>query len=338
MNLRVFSNIALAVAILVAAIAALVVYNKHEAIARAEVVKAEVEESAAKEAARKARSEEAAAAAKAEAARADAARASDEKAAKDAEAAAARDAEKRTANEKQITANKRAIAEAEAKKAAEERETERAKAEAKRAEEEKAKQLAAAEAAKEASAAAALEKEKLASERIIAEAKLQELHKLDLVTLERELLDYKKELDERERALRPDKTIDNLAWVSKDDMILDANNNLVKQEKQPYLAENDKTLPKETRALAKVQRELAEADAAERAESRTVVISKLEKLYLDALKEDRILDSDFYKKTIKSLYPDWEPSAAGSRTSQTADDMGGAASSRASTNKESTTK
>ena len=32
----------------------------------------------------------------------------------------------------------------------------------------------------------------------------------------------------------------------------------------------------------------------------------MERLYVSALKEGRVIDADFYKKSLKSMYPDWE--------------------------------
>ena len=32
----------------------------------------------------------------------------------------------------------------------------------------------------------------------------------------------------------------------------------------------------------------------------------MERLYRNALKEDRVVDAEFYRKSLKSLYPDWE--------------------------------
>ena len=42
------------------------------------------------------------------------------------------------------------------------------------------------------------------------------------------------------------------------------------------------------------------------AKSRSVTVSRLEKLYVAAVRANRITDADYYRKTLKSLYPDWE--------------------------------
>ena len=39
----------------------------------------------------------------------------------------------------------------------------------------------------------------------------------------------------------------------------------------------------------------------------------MERLYVAALKEGRVIDADFYKKSIKSMYPDWEFNGEGAK-------------------------
>lgn len=296
----------LGVAMIVAAVSAVVVLNKREAVARANAAEAEAVETAAKEATRKARLEESTAAARAQAAAAERTAAEEnrqaQEAARDAAASAAAKAEADAAAAK---AN-RAAREAEAAKAADGRAAEKAKAETAKAEAETARALEAAETAKAEAALAALEKERLGSERVIAEAKLYELKQLELVEMERELLEWKRDLDAREAALRPEKTAADLVWLGDGDTVIGADGSLVKKEKRPYLAENDPTLPRATRQLARTERQFAEARAARRAEGRAGAVARLEKLLADALAEDRITDADFYRKTIKTLYPDWE--------------------------------
>lgn len=184
---------------------------------------------------------------------------------------------------------------------------EKAKLAAEREKKEAAKFNAEAEASREKAAADKLQLEKLKSEREIAEAKLLELRKIDFINLERQLLDWKSELEEREKALEPEKTITDLAWAGgKEDSVLDENGNVVKREKEVYLLENDKNLPKAERALAKAQRLDKEEFAYRATESRDKIVSSLEKLYVQALREDRVTDAQFYRKTIHSIMPTWK--------------------------------
>ena len=39
---------------------------------------------------------------------------------------------------------------------------------------------------------------------------------------------------------------------------------------------------------------------------RSAVVGTLESLYRQALAEGRVIDADFYRANLKSLYPDWE--------------------------------
>ncbi len=302
MNLRIISNFALAVAIFIAAIAGIVIYNKRQAIARTELAKAEAKEASVKEAARKARSEEAAAKANQAAQEAEQKTAEENRKAKEAEAAAARDAASRATDEKTVSANKRATATAEAEKAEAIRAIERAKADAARYQAEMTNKFAVAEQAKATTAAVALEREKLISERKIAEAKLRELEKLNLEELANKLRDWQRDLEDREQALTPDKTIDDLAWTSKEDMVFDADGNLKKIKKVPYLAEKDLSLSSGERKLAKIEREQKERDADQSLKAREEFISKHLDLYKSARIEDRVVDADFYKKAIKTTY------------------------------------
>ena len=114
-------------------------------------------------------------------------------------------------------------------------------------------------------------------------------------------------MNERERALTPDKTVADLAWVGGvEDKIIGTHGTLQVVKKQPYLAENDRTLPRQSRRLARAQRLVAEDEARHAGEVRSKIVSDLEKLYVEALKEDRVVDAEFYKQNLKTLYPDWE--------------------------------
>ena len=43
-----------------------------------------------------------------------------------------------------------------------------------------------------------------------------------------------------------------------------------------------------------------------RTQTRSDVVQRFERLYLDAIREDRISDATFYRKELKRMYPDWE--------------------------------
>lgn len=295
------------VAVIVASVAAIVVSNNRATAARA---LAEREAAAA---------DKAQAMAKAEKAKTDA----------EAEKRRAAEAKQKTAEEERATADANRKAAADSKVAAEdnrkakeaESATARANSEAARAkkaeadaalkiareEKDKAKALAEAETLKAQAEADKLAAEKLKSDRIIAEAKALELRQIDFQTLERDLMEWKLDLEEREKALKPEKTIADLSWVGGDeDMEVGENGTVRVKKKEPYRAENDRTLPKTSRKLAKTERIVYEKMAEHQSEVRESVVKSLEKLYVDALKEDRVVDADFYRKSIKSLYPDWE--------------------------------
>ena len=117
-------------------------------------------------------------------------------------------------------------------------------------------------------------------------------------------MEYKRELDERERALHPDKTSADRVWVEEREAdVIGGTNNIRRLKKvQP---EEDMSIPRESRKLAKAERLCAE-DFAERvlAASNTVVTT-LERLFEAALREDRVVDAAYYKKAIKMYYPNW---------------------------------
>ena len=294
------ATISFAVALVVAGLCAVVFMNKKEAVARAELAKAESRETAAKEAARKAASDDAAARAKEAAAKESAKAAEENRKAKEAERETAKaEAEKAKLAKEAAVANK-AAREAEAQAASDAKAAERAKADAAKAEAEKAAKEAEKASFDAQAAADALAREKLRSDAVIAEAKLWELKQQDLASLERELMDFKRELDEREAAMRPEKTIMDLV-------------NIGAEGEQPetdtaaaLLPENDMSLPRADRKLAKARRLSDEARAEGYAQNRKYAVAALERLYVAALKEDRVTDAQFYRKTLKSMYPDWE--------------------------------
>ena len=117
-------------------------------------------------------------------------------------------------------------------------------------------------------------------------------------------------VEERERALTPEKTIADLAWAGgQEDSVLDENGNVAKKTKEPYLAENDRTLPRPSRELAKVEREMREGLSAETEKSRDRLVATLERLYVAAIKDDRVTDADFYRRSILSFSPGWKLSS-----------------------------
>ena len=306
-NQKSITIVAVSLAVVVAAIAAIIVSAN-----RADEAKAYAEAEAAQ-------ADQAAAEAKTERAQADAERAKE--AAEKAKAEAARDklAAEKLANEtalaeKAAAADKKAAAEANA-------DAEEVKAVAARAirdaakltndtvrvERERAKELAAAEQAKADAEAAKLAQEKLKADRIIAEAKALELRKIDYETLERDLLEWKLDLEERERALKPEKTIADLEWAGgMEDTIIDDKGNVTKQVKKVYDPEKDMELPEQSRRLARTNRKLRETQDAKIADTRETVVKTMEKLYVSALKEGRAIDADFYKKNILIMYPVWK--------------------------------
>lgn len=298
---------ALASAVIAGAVAYVMNGMSREAEARllaeakeSEAAKAEAEKKSAKAAAEKAAAEKAAAEAnaRAQADAKEAARLEQESAQlklkADGESRRAKEAAAKAAEAERETAklNARAAADA-AKAAADERE--------------KAKALAGAEAARAQAEADKLAAEKLRSEKTVAEVKALELQKIDFETWQRNLIELKQELEERERALQPERTVADLAWVGgMEDKVVGADGTIKTVKKELYLAENDRALPKSSRRLARTERLIAEDEAGHADAVRAEVIATLEKLYIQALKEDRVVDAEYYKANLKSLYPDWE--------------------------------
>ena len=307
LNQKSITIVAVSLAVVVAAIAAIIVSanraDEAKAYAEAEAAQADQAEAEAKTERAQADAE----IAKRQAAEANAKAKADERAAAEANA-------KAQADEKAAAADKKAAAEANAA-------AERAKAEALRAvrdaakttnetariELQRAKEVAAAEQARVDAEAAKLAQEKLKADKIIAEAKALELRKIDYETLERDLLEWKLDLEERERALKPEKTVADLEWAGgMEDTIIDDKGNVTKQVKKVYDPEKDMELPEQSRRLARTNRKLREAQDAKVADTRDTVVKTMEKLYVSALKEGRVIDADFYKKNILIMYPDWK--------------------------------
>ena len=307
MKLKAISIIVLGLAVIAAAVSAAVVYTNRT---KAEQARADAAASKADAEAAKVRAAEKNAAAEAEKRRAAEAK---QKAEADAKETAKLERAK-AAEEAKAAADKKAAAEASAKAerakadaARAARDEAKAKAEAAKAEQAAAKENAAAEEAKAEAEAAKLAMEKLKAEKVIAEAKLMELQKIDFETLARDLTEWKADLEERERALQPEKTIADLSWAGgMEDTIIDADGNVKKQEKVVYDPETDRSIPYESRRLAREERLVREDVAKRSSEVRSAVVGTLESLYRQALAEGRVIDADFYRANLKSLYPDWE--------------------------------
>ena len=306
MNAKIVAIVAVCVAVVAACVSGVVISMQRADAARAAADKAASEETIASKRAREAELERATAAANAREAEAK------EKSAATALAAAEAENEKlkleneNLAEKKAIAADERAKADADAKRAADikaakelEHKTAKENADAERAK----AQAAADELARAEATRAIREAETLKLKVSMAEL---EVAKQQYAELNAELLEYQKELDERERALRPEKTIADLSWLPDEDTEIDENGRARPRKKVKMLPENDPTLPKETRSLAKAERIRGEADGILAKDSRDRTVSPIEKLYVAAVKEGRTVDAAYYRAVLKSMYPDWE--------------------------------
>lgn len=306
MNSKIVSIIAICAAVIVAGVAGVVISMQRADAARAAADKAASEETVASKRARTAELERATAEQNARAAEAKAESEKTALAAAEAENERMKLENEGLAEKRALAADERAKADAEAKKAAdlkaakeielkvakEVADGERAKAQA------SADELARVEATKAIREAETL-KLKVSMAELAAEKQRYE-------ELNAELLDYQKELDERERALRPEKTIADLSWLPDEDTDVDESGKAHPRKKEPKLPENDPTLPKETRALAKADRIRAQADGIIEKDARARAVAPIEKLYVAAVKEGRTVDAEYYRTVLKSMYPDWE--------------------------------
>ena len=298
MNAKIVSIIAICVAVIAAGVSGVVISMQRADAARAAADRAASEETIATKRAREAELERATAAQNT--------RAEEAKAEKEKAALAAAEAEnerlklesENLATKKAIAADERATADAEARKAAD------LKAAKENADAERAKAQAAAD-----------ELARVEATKVIREAETMKLkysinelqaEKLRYEELNAELVEYQKELDERERALRPEKTIADLSWLPDEDTEVDENGKAHPRKKVKMLPENDPNLPKETRELAKAERIRAQADDILKEDARARVVAPLEKLYVAAVKEGRTVDAAYYRAALKSMYPDWE--------------------------------
>ena len=305
MSLRSLTTLLALLALIAACVFGTVFFNSKSDIAAAEAAKAqsaavEAEALAAKAKAEAAQESSKSVTEKAAAARAEAeakkAEADAEKAKTDLEIAA--EAARRAEAEKAKALSEAEKAKALSEEAAAKRVIAKAEKEKAAAEAAKAKAEAEAEASRTLAVQAALEKVKIASEKVLAEKALLDARISDIEEMERELLEYRRTLDERERALKPELTVRDIASADKrsDESAIGAK----------LLDENDLSLPRESRALARAKRVSAEAEDALLASMRTNAVERLERLYVSALAEDRVVDAEFYKSQIKAMYPDWK--------------------------------
>ena len=306
MNAKIVAIVAVCVAVIAAGVSGVVISMQRADAARAAADKAASEETIASKRAREAELERATAAANAREAEAKEKSAAAALAAAEAENKKLKLENENLAEKKAIAADERAKADADAKRAADlkaakelEHKTAKENADAERAK----AQAAADELARAEATRAIREAETLKLKVSMAEL---EVAKQQYAELNAELLEYQKELDERERALRPEKTIADLSWLPDEDTEIDENGRARPRKKVKMLPENDPSLPKETRSLAKAERIRGEADGILAKDSRDRTVSPIEKLYAAAVKEGRTVDAAYYRAVLKSMYPDWE--------------------------------
>ena len=305
MSLKSLTTILALLALIAVCVFGVVYFNSKSDIAAAEAAKAQSAAVEAEVLSAKTKAEASQESSKSVTEKAAAARAEAEakKAAADAEKAKT-DLEIASEAAKRAEAEKlKALAEAEkakalAEEAAARRVIAKAEQEKAKADAAKAKADAEAEASKALAAQAELDKVKIASEKVLAEKALLDARISDIEDMERELLDFKRTLDERERALKPELTVRDIASADKKSEATAIGAKL--------LDENDLSLPRESRTLAKAKRISLEAEAELLASMRTNTVQRLEKLYVTALVEDRVVDAEFYKNQIKAMYPDWK--------------------------------
>lgn len=305
---RTIVPLAVSVAVIIAAVAAIVVTGNRKATA---VMLAQKSANDMERADAEARTESARAQAEADAARKAEASA---KAAADS-LAAEKLAKERAQIEERTAQENRKAAEAEATRQAEVSAAEKAAAEqlrlqAQKERDERAKAEAEAKAktAEADAKAAERDREQAKADRAKAEAQTLELQKIDFETAYTRLVEWESSLQEREDAITPDKTAADLEWVGgEEDSVLDEDGNVTKLKKVSYDPENDPRLSAADRELARVRRLRRENDAARAASVRERIVGELEALYLQAKRENRSIDANYYYRNLKTLYPDWEP-------------------------------
>lgn len=223
-----------------------------------------------------------------------------------ARAEAEREAKERAQLEAAAAADRRKTSEAEAQKAS--LVAAGAKAEAARAAalREETRLKAQAEENRRRSEEAAAERQRIESERQIAEAKLRELRLEDLREYERALVAVKRELDEREAALRPEKTVADLAHVSPDDTVFDGDGKVVKRTKRSSRAEDDPRLTRGERSLARANRRAALAESCLVDAMRSNAVARLTALRDAAAARGDVVDARHCEDALNALYPGME--------------------------------
>jgi len=309
MNTKFISIIAVCIAVVAAAVAGVVAMNDRAAIARANATRAESEEARASSEAKKARAEESAEASRAATKESEAKVAEENRRAKEIERETERLAGERAKEEAAKAKSEAEAARAKAREAADLKAAEKAKADAAAAEAQSridvAKEEAAKAQAEEAAQAVLLERERIASEKVIAEKTVYEMRQRNLAALESELIDWQRDLAEREAALRPEKTAADLTWVGEREAdVIGGETNRVRRAAKPA-PENDPDLPRETRELARADRLKLDDDRLVANVTSNTVVSALERLYLEAIRDDRVVDAQYYLKNIKMYYPNW---------------------------------
>lgn len=300
------SIILVCVAVISAATAAIVFSVKRAEIARSEAARAASVEAEAESRRRTVDAEKQIAAGKLRE------REIDAKAAEDRRLAAQLERDNQAVAER-VAEENRLAGEAAARKAAADAEIANANHETARLEAQKAKdeRLAAeakakADASRAEEAEAKKEAERLRSERVLAEAKIVEDRQRDYETAHRNLIERLRDVEEREAALRPDKTIADLSWAGGlEDKIVDEHGNIKKLEKVVYNPETDMSLPPATRELARADRERRERKSMVSESKRKANVAALEALYDQAREDGDVLAAAYYLKCIRTLYPDW---------------------------------
>lgn len=307
MNARLVSILAVAAAVVAAAVAAVCVSINRTEMAR-QLREAAASKEATADANRKAEAKKADAEAEKRRAAEIALEAKKAEAAKTKEETLQAKAEEKAAEEmRKAKEAEWATAEAQATAAQAARDEARAKEKTALAAKEKAVKEAEAAALRAQEAADTLAAEKLRSEKVVAESKLLEQRQIDFAEWQRNLTEFERDLKEREAALQPEKTIANLAWAGGvEDSVIDENGNVTKQARVNYDPEKDRTIPRTSRALARQERLAREASDKEATRVREKIVATLESLYVRALKEDDVVHAQYYRESLKSLYPDWE--------------------------------
>lgn len=305
---KVISIVAVCVAVTISAWAAMRVMDDRRDIARAEAQKAtaHAEQAKANEEAQIkaaiAREHEAAAAKANEAA----AKANLE--AKKHAAVAEKAAAERAASEKALAdeANRTALAKSRdaAAKAADEARAQEGKAKAERVELERVRIQTKAEETAMANklrlAELEAEKSRQQAEQAAAEAKALELRRMNLEELELRLIAVKQDLDAREEALRPELTIKDLATTQPEDGEEGGDSPAA------LLREDDPSVARGSRRLARAERLHGEQMDTIAERNRSAIVTRLERLYVESIREDRVTDANYYRKELKRLCPGWE--------------------------------